>query len=178
MNIVLTGMKHTGKSTIGTQLARKRNARFVDTDDLIRERCGKSPRELFDQGGPELMAREEATACAYLAEEAQAEPETSFVIATGGGLADNLDAFRSLKAMGTVVYIDTPFEILFDRVMKSAERDGRLPKFLQNGDPRGLFRELFLRRSGIYATMADITLHAGRRPPQAIIREILEKVGT
>ena len=53
-----------------------------------------------------------------------------------------------------------------------------LPKFLQDGDPREKFRELFLRRSGVYAAKANLTLLAGRRPPQSIIREILEKIAT
>lgn len=176
MIIVLTGLKHTGKSTIGAQLARKTNARFVDTDALIGERCGKTPRELFDVGGSELMAQEELAACAALAEEYSGDAAESCIIATGGALAENAEACALLKKLGTIVYIDTPFEILFDRVQKSAERDGRWPKFLQNGDPREKFREIFLRRSEIYAKMADITLHAGRKPPQAIIREILDKV--
>ncbi len=181
MIIILTGMKHTGKSTIGTQLARKTNARFVDTDALILERCGKTPRELYDEGGPELMAREEYEACAALFS-AYAGPSATetgaLVVATGGALAENPEALGILGKMGTLVYIDTPFEILFDRVMKSAERDGRLPKFLQDGDPREKFRELFLRRSGVYAAKANLTLLAGRRPPQSIIREILEKIAT
>lgn len=171
MNIVLTGMKHTGKSTIGAQLARKTGSRFVDTDDLVRELTGKSPRQLFDEGGPSSLAEGELRAC-----EALAAMEDPVVAATGGALADNRAALERLRGFGTILYIDTPFDILFDRVMASAQRDGRLPRFLEGGDPRELFRALYQRRSEIYAQTADITVHAGRKPPQAIIREILEKL--
>ncbi len=178
MILVLTGLKHTGKSTIGAQVARKLNARFTDTDALIAERCGKTPRELFDEGGSALMASEETRACEWLASECAKDPHAAWVIATGGALAENQKAFDCLKKIGTIVYIDTPFEILFDRVQKSAERDGRWPKFLQNGDPREKFRDIFVKRSEIYARMADITLLAGRKPPQAIIRELLDRASS
>lgn len=178
MIIVLTGLKHTGKSTIGAQLARKLNARFTDTDSLVSQRCGKTPRQLFDEGGAELMAKEEYEACAALAAECASDTSVSHVIATGGALAENPQAFQVLKRGSTVVYLDTPFDILFDRVQKSAERDGRWPKFLQNGDPREKFREIFIKRSEIYAKMADISLASGRKPPQAIIRELLVKVSS
>lgn len=173
MNIILTGMKHTGKSTIGAQLAKRTGKRFVDTDELIRDGCGKTPRELYDEGGAELMAAKEYEAVSSLA-----DGMDGLVVATGGALADNPPAFAALKKAGTVVYIDTPFDILFDRVMLSARRDGRLPRFLEGGDPREKFRELFARRSAVYAEMADITLLAGRKPPQTLIRELLERLDT
>jgi shikimate kinase len=59
--------------------------------------------------------------------------------------------------------------------MESARRDGRLPRFLEGGDPETLFRELFLRRSKTYATITDVRIETGVRPPSEIVREIMDR---
>lgn len=168
VSLIIVGMKHSGKSTIGSLLAERCSVPFFDTDTLIQELSGKTARELFDQGGHKLMQLEETRACSYLRTK-----EGPKVVATGGGLADNPEAIRTLGLTGMFVYIDTPFTILYERVMRSASRDGRLPRFLEGGDPERLFRELFDRRTAVYATIADIIIDAADKSPAAIGDEIL-----
>lgn len=123
--IVIMGMKHTGKSTVGSLLAERLGVPFYDTDGVIAERSGKTARELYDEGGAALMMENETEAVRHLAERCETTGKPC-VIATGGGLADNAEAIRTLKKTGVLIYLDTPFELLFARVMESAQRDGRL----------------------------------------------------
>jgi len=169
--LVLTGMKHTGKSTLGALLAGRLGLPFFDTDAVIGELSGKTPRALYDEGGADLMMREETAACRSLMASGRRA-----VIATGGGIADNPEAMAILREKGLCIYIDTPFDLLFARVMESARRDGRLPRFLQDGDPETLFREFYARRSAIYATMADMTVSAGSRTPEELTLEIMDYI--
>jgi shikimate kinase len=169
-HIVLMGMKHTGKSTLGRLLAERIGLPFFDTDAVIAERSGKSARELFDSGGAELMMKYETDACRALA------GGTASVIATGGGLADNREACEVLAKNGLIVFIDTPFDILFGRIQESARKDGRYPKFLQGDDPRGLFQEIFHRRTAIYAKIADIRIETGARMPPEIVQDITDYI--
>jgi len=171
-HIVIMGMKHTGKSTLGDLLSRRTGLPCFDADSYMAELSGKTARELYDEGGASLMQRWETKACEALAR----DRIRRCIIATGGGLADNADALAVLKEHAICIYIDTPFDVLFARVMASAERDGRLPRFLQGGDPEALFREFFSRRSRTYATMADITIDAGTRSPMDLAEEILGKL--
>ncbi len=171
-HIVIMGMKHTGKSTLGALLAKRTGLKWYDTDAVIGELAGKTPRELYDEGGSPLMMRWETEACRKLAEERKSRS----IISTGGGLADNAEALSILKENGRCFYINTAFPILFDRVMESARKDGRLPKFLQGGDPEELFGKIFARRTQTYVTMADIIIDAGSRLPQDLAREILEYI--
>jgi shikimate kinase len=164
--IVLTGMKHTGKSTLGTLLAAKLSLPFYDTDAVIAEITGKTARELFDEGGAALMIARETDACRLLAGRGEC------VIATGGGLADNAEAIEALRNDGLFVFIDTPFDVLFERVTESARKDGRLPKFLQGPNPREQFQELFNRRTKTYATITDVIISAGTRTPPEILDEL------
>jgi len=144
--------------------------RFLDTDDAIRTLTGKTAREIWDEGGAELFKQKETEACAFAFDQKGSKQ----VIATGGGIADNPDACALLASHGTLVFLNVPFQVLFSRVMQSAQRDGRLPGFLQGGDPELLFAELFARRSKIYATICDIRIDAGTRSPSEITREIME----
>lgn len=169
-HIAILGMKHTGKSTVGALLAERLALPFADTDAIVAERSGRTPRELYDAGGPSLMAKAEAEACESLRD----RPPT--VVATGGGLADNPDALATLRECALLVYLDTPFDILFERVMASARADGRLPRFLDGPDPRGLFQELFTRRSRTYATIADVRIDTGARKPAEIVKDIMDYI--
>ena len=169
-HIVLMGMKHTGKSTLARLLAGGLGLPFYDTDDVIAERSGKSARELFDEGGAALMMQHEAEACQAVA------GDNASVIATGGGLADNRAAYEILGKNGLLVFIDTPFDILFQRIEESARKDGRYPKFLQGNDPRGLFQEIYYRRTQIYAKIADVRIETGARMPAEIVKDITDYI--
>lgn len=172
-NIILMGMKHSGKSTLGALLAKSLNKSFYDTDSVIIQLSGKSARELFESGGAPLMMEWETAACRYII---GSTDQNGCVIATGGGLADNKDALEILKRTGLCVYLDTPFETLLERIMGSAQKDGKLPPFLSGDNPRGLFLDLFTRRSGIYAIMADVHIHAGGKTPPEITQEITDYI--
>lgn len=173
IHIILVGMKHTGKSTTGALLAKKLGESFYDTDNIITQISGKTPRELYDEGGQTLMKDWETASCRYLADLTR---ENGSVIATGGGIADNPDALNILKSDGLFIYLETPFDILFERIMESAARDGQLPPFLTGPDPKGLFLELFTRRTAIYAMGADVHLHAGNKTPIEITQEITDYI--
>ncbi len=169
--IVLVGLKHTGKSTVGRALASLLGAPFVDTDDVIASLSGKTPRQLHDEGGWPLMAEWETRACAETAAR-----QGSLVVATGGGLADNADAAGILKNAGTIVFLDTDFETVYARILESAKRDGRMPSFLRGDDPRSEFGKVFARRRESYATMADVRVETGALNPLEICRTIMDAV--
>lgn len=173
--IILLGMKHSGKTTTGKILADTIGCPFLDTDDVIAAVSGNSPRELWDSGGAPLMMHWETRACeSVLAGYGRSMPGEQCILATGGGIADNSDACALLPRIGKMVYLDTAADILFPRIEESARRDGRLPPFLQEPDPRKKFLELFSTRTARYATIADVIVETGQLPPDDIARRILD----
>ena len=171
LRVILVGPKHSGKSTIARALARALQTEPLDTDDLIRDLSGKTPRELYDEGGAALMAEWETKAS-----QRAAETVGTLVLATGGGLADNPEAFAVLKRAGSVVHLAVPFETAYERVLESAKRDGRMPAYLTSDDPREEFRKVFARRGETYATLSDVSVTTEGLGPMDISRLILDRL--
>ena len=183
--ILLTGPKHSGKTSAGRALARLIRARFVDLDELIEARTGKSPRSLYREGA-HLFKAAEAEALEYLL--SLPDPGVSPAIrvaAAGGGLIDNRramdllqDPFRNRQGPGGVlrIYLEIPAETAWKRIRRDARKTGELPPFLGVEDPRGVHAALHARRAQAYREAADIILDAKGRSPAGIAREILVKL--
>ena len=137
--IVLIGPKHTGKTSVGGVLAGLLGRPFVDQDDRIRERSGKSPRELYTEG-PKVFRQAEAEALAALIRD-----RGEAVIAAVGGLTDNETSLSLLgirqgpdgregsdtpgrAAVALLCYIEVSAEPAWERI---AGRGGELPPFLR-----------------------------------------------
>ena len=78
-NIVLIGMPGTGKSVVGQALASRLGYEFVDVDDLIVERAGKTLPEILRQDGLEAFYKIEGQVGCDLNRQ-------HTVIATGGSM--------------------------------------------------------------------------------------------
>jgi len=168
-SIILTGPKHSGKTSAGKALASLCSCGFIDIDELIQQRTGKSPRQLFSEG-QEIFQKAEAEAAASLFYADDASAEKWRVIAAGGGIIDNAQALAALKNANTVtVYLNISAETAWDRISAG----GELPPFLRTENPRETHRVLHERRAQDYLQFADIVIEADAKTPQKIAEEIL-----
>ena len=100
-NIVLIGMPGVGKTTIGKKLAAELNRDFVDTDELIEAREGKSIPDIFRENGEEYFRDIEQLVVSEL------RGEKGLVISTGGGVINREENYYSLAENGLLVFIKT-----------------------------------------------------------------------
>ena len=98
MNVILTGMPGSGKSTLGVLLAKTLGMTFLDTDLVIQEQAGALLRDLIADRGIEGFLDLEGEVCAHL----QAHRT---VVATGGSVVYRSQAMAHLRELGTVVYL-------------------------------------------------------------------------
>ncbi len=176
--VTLVGPKHTGKTYAGKALARLIGGRFVDLDEFIEKRTGKTPRTLFEEG-VEVFRDAEARAAEALAEgdaPAREAPEDHpgavLVVAAGGGLVDNPRALEALRRIGRLVSLRVAAETAWERVAAAAERTGSLPPFLRGDDPQGTHRALHERRTAAYGRIADVEINAEGMNPIDLAEEI------
>ncbi|MFK7897499.1 MAG: shikimate kinase [Myxococcota bacterium] len=113
--VYLVGMMGAGKSTIGPALAKRLGRDFVDTDDLIEERAGRSIPEIFAEDGEAYFRRLEQEAI-------DAASASAAVVALGGGAFSQPGTAERLRASGIVVFLDAPIELLLSRVGDGASR--------------------------------------------------------
>jgi shikimate kinase len=115
-NVVIVGFMGAGKSVCGRLLARRLGRCFVETDDMIVSRDGRSIPEIFRQSGEEVFRRLEGEVLEALA------LKSGEVIATGGGLPCRDDRMDLLRALGTVVWLRGDLPDLLDRAQRIGGR--------------------------------------------------------
>ena len=115
-NIILVGFMGAGKSICGRMLARRTGRCFVETDDMIVAREGRTIPDIFRQDGEERFRQLEGEVLEDLT------LKNGNVIATGGGLPCREGRMESLKSLGTVVWLDGDFRELHDRASRTSDR--------------------------------------------------------
>jgi len=96
-NLVLTGFMGSGKTTVGRLVAARLRRPFVDSDDLIVQRAGKSIARLFADEGEARFRALERCVCHELA------ARRGLVIATGGGALLDAANRRALEGSGILL---------------------------------------------------------------------------
>lgn len=156
-----------GKSTVGRVLAGRLGWAFVDFDDLIQERTGRSPGAVIREDGEAAFRALEAEATRALA------GRERVVLAPGGGWALRPELAAALGAGTARVWL----RIRPEEAVRRAESDGTDRPLM--GPPEGRvdrMRELLDERTHHYAT-AEIVVDVGDRSPEAVAGEILERLG-
>lgn len=182
--ILITGPKHSGKTTAGAFLAALLEADFVDLDEVVERQTGKSPRSLFREG-PELFRQAEARALASLvpaASQKSANPgqggRAALVVAAGGGLADNAGALEVLRQPGfsgndaAIVCLEVSADTAWERIRRAAEESGEWPAFLMVENPRETNTALHERRGAVYRDIAALRVNGEGKTAETIAREI------
>ena len=155
--IVLVGLPGSGKSVVGRLLAERLGRPFVDTDELVERRTGRSPAAIIDEDGEPAFRAAERLAIGTI--------EPGAVVATGGGaLNDPLNRW-DLWQHGAAVWLDAPGEALVSRLAA----DGAARPLLRP-DPLAALRRLAEERAPFYRAAA-IRADADR-PPSIIADEL------
>lgn len=141
-NIVLIGMPGVGKSTVGVILAKVLGFQFLDADLLIQQQEGKLLKEIIDEVGTEGFIEVENRVNAGI-------ECSKTIIATGGSVVYGKEAMEHLKEIGTVVYLEVPFDTIEKRLSDIKGRGVVLK------DGQTLY-DLYMERTPLYEKYADL----------------------
>lgn len=115
MRIFLLGFMGCGKSFSGRRLAEKFNLSFVDLDHYIEAKEGRSIRKIFEEEGESYFRKIEKE-CLH-----EMKNKEMTVISTGGGTPCFFDNMRWMNENGITVFLETPPEILAERLISEME---------------------------------------------------------
>ena len=166
MKIVLLGYMASGKSTIGREISKKLDMKFIDLDDYISKREKRSISEIFKVEGEIYFRRIESL---YLGEILNSKD--SFILSLGGGTpcySNNMELILNSEASS--IYIKADIKTLASRL--TAEKNKRpLVAYLKDDKLiEFVAKHLFERR--FFYEQASITVHTEDKSIEEIITEI------
>jgi len=165
----LVGMMGSGKSTLAPPLAARLDRPWVDSDDELERRTGRSIATFFASEGEAHFRALEAELIAEL-------ESGDAVVALGGGAMVQPGMSVRLLQSGTVVYLRARPEVLLERVGDAESRP-----LLRSLDPRARLQRLqglLAERDPVYA-QAHITFVTDHMEPENledVIRELAELI--
>ena len=142
MNIVRIGFMGAGKSFLGTKMAEQLGMALMSTDNEVERRAVLSISDIFSRYGEKHFRKLEREVFLSLLE------KDNQIIDCGGGLPIySEDLFNNSNCH--VIFLDTPFDIIWDRVSVRSNRP------LASGKTREELLELYNSRRPIYLRLAD-----------------------
>jgi len=151
-----------GKTTVGRQLAKRLQRRFLDSDHEIEARTGVRIPLIFEIEGEGGFRRRETQVLAELSR------EHDLVLATGGGAVLAPENRQCLRDSGIVVYLHAPPEVLYERT-----RHDRNRPLLQVDDPLSRLKLLYDQRDPIYREIAHLVVD-GRNGAAGLLTQRIE----
>ncbi|WP_345992074.1 shikimate kinase [Sulfurimonas sp. HSL-1716] len=165
-NIILIGFMGVGKGSVAREMVKQADIVAIDTDDIIESMENRTIKKIFATEGEKYFRDIEAKVAKWLEKSVE-----DTLISTGGGFYK----VKNLKKIGTVVFLDSPFDKIYERIINHPKAQNKIKK-------RPLFqdlekaRELYEQRYPQYQKAADITIDVTDKSVEKIVKEILRKV--
>ena len=161
MLITLTGFMGSGKTTVGRMLADALGCPFMDLDDLIVKKAGKSIPDLFAQDGEPAFRQLEARLLKLTVEK---YAENTAVLSLGGGAVMTPASAALVHGKTVCIYLRASLETLLQRL--EGESAGR-----PLADDAMASR--LAARTPIYEETAHVTLDTDGLSPDEVVDEII-----
>ena len=199
MIITLTGFMGCGKSSVGRCLSELLCCPFIDLDEAICGRAGKSIPEIFaSEGETEFRKLEAETLLSILTPSGTVRTEKPcypsgrrgrgpllamggivspslqyrMVIALGGGTVMTPECSEIVKERSVCIYLKASIDTLVRHL--ETEASGR--PMLQGDSLRSRIEELMNIRTETYESIAHITIETDSKSVEAIAEEIINRL--
>lgn len=169
-SLFLIGLRGSGKSTVGQELAKKLALPFIDTDDIIEKTHAASICQIVQKYGWQTFRDYETQALKQI--------RSTSVVATGGGIVTQ-KANRELLTNKTCLYLQAPISILLKRLQQSADCNRRPQLYQTDSQPLSLQQELeraLQEREQFYLILTKGNIFDATLPINTIVKNILTTI--
>jgi shikimate kinase len=142
-NLILTGFIGTGKTTVGQLIAQRLGREFIDTDQWIEARAGKSVAAILAEEGEDRFRAWEAEACEALFE------SQGLIIAIGGWTLRPQKNREAMQRGGCVICLWAELDTILARLQGANDRP-----LLADDDRAVKLRDLLKKREEVYRSFA------------------------
>lgn len=146
--VLLVGMMGSGKTAVGSAVARLLNVPFLDSDEEIVRAANMSIAEIFERDGEPFFRHKEAQVIERLLAHERG------ILSTGGGAFMQPSIRKLASDLGISVWLRADHGLLWSRVKHKSSRP-----LLRTADPYQTLKEIGATREPIYA-LADLVVDA------------------
>jgi len=160
--VALLGVRGAGKSTVGSELARRLGVPFVELDQQIEKRAGLRLGEIFELHGEAYYRKVERDVLRALLTRT-----APMVLATGGSIVSDADNFAFLRSRCTTVWLKASPQDHWNRVIQQGDQRpmGKNPHAFSE------LETLLSARASLYAN-AHHTVDTSRRTIAAVVDDL------
>ena len=160
-NLIFLGMMGSGKSSIGSLIAKKLQLNFIDIDNVIENELGLSIKKIFEIKGENYFRKfEKKTTLKKL-------KSSSTVISLGGGAFSNKEIRKEVITNHISFWLNWSNDILLNRIKNSKKRP------LAFNSSENEIIDLIKKRSNIYSK-ALYKIECDNLTKNEIVKEILK----
>lgn len=167
MNVFLIGYRGCGKTTVARLVGEALGSKWVDADEVVESRAGKTIKQIFADSGERAFRDLESAVVADLA-----RGEGQVVALGGGAVLREKNRLALLAAGGLIVWLKASPETLHARIIADPTTGERRPNLTAQGGVAEI-RELLEQRTPLYRLCAGMTVDADRLAPDEIARQIV-----
>ncbi len=152
-NISLTGMRGSGKSSIGRTLGEKLHRAFIDTDDEIEKQEKIKIPDIIKKHNWFYFRKKEKYVIRRVSK------MDNVIIGTGGGVILDKENVKALKRTSKIVFLKCDLEILENRLHKSKTKR---PALTSEKTLKDEIKKIWKKRKESYISTADFIIDVSR----------------
>lgn len=168
MRIILIGFMGVGKTTIGKIIAKKLKLNFVDMDNYIEKREGKSISKIFEEYGEQHFRELESESLKDLIK------SDNIVISTGGGIVTTKENSDILKKEKIVIFLDANTQTILNNLYKEIDKR---PLLSNSNNVESTISNLLNERYEKYNSICDIKIDINEKNIEEVVSQILVNIG-
>ncbi len=165
MNLYLIGYRGSGKTTVAACLSKELGLPWVDADQQLVLRVGKSIAQIFSDDGEPAFRNHESETLKLLSQ------GTAGIVALGGGVILRPENRQVLRETGRTVWLKAEPEVLAARLEADAATKENRPSLTSQG-VLGEVQTVLEKRRPLYAESADFEVAVDHLTPAEVASQI------
>lgn len=166
-NIILIGMTGVGKTTIGKEISKILNYKFIDLDLNIEENNDNTIENIFKNYGEDFFRKEESSELLKVLDEKKS------VISTGAGIVEKKENLEILKKIGIIIFLDSDMENLEKNIINDIDN---IRPLLNKENLTESLNIMYNNRYNKYYEISDIIVKINNTNINEIALDIIKKI--